>query len=296
MGVAQLTSSLIGNDVAVNLAINGSAADLNSRPGDTLNMTIRVKNQSSKPISNASVKLILVAPADRKVSLLNWAELVDKNEHTIVGEQIDNNTRRGIISWNSAEIPALAKLKPNDEITIDIQLPIKDAKKFDLDLIKSPVITAAVEAKFKDAAKTSQSISTRLINLTLSSDLAFNGDDAILKSGGDEETHTINWIINNTFHALKNITVTAMAFGDISYQLLDKGAGEMIYDETQKKITWTIEEMPTETDVLSSSFSITLHSVNPTQNLLLTKAHLTAEDSVTGRIIDLAAEEISLGQ
>jgi hypothetical protein len=52
--------------------------------------------------------------------------------------------------------------------------------------------------------------------------------------------------------------------------------------------------MPDGTDVLNRSFSITLNKHNPTQTLLLSKVHLTAEDSVTGKTIDLAGEEISL--
>ncbi len=296
IGLAQLTSSLIKNDVAVNLAINSSAADFNSRPGDTLNITLRVKNQSAKLISNAVVKLILTAPADHNVSMLNWAALIDKNQNTVVGEQIDDNTRRGIISWNSGQIPALAKLKPKDEVVINIQLPIKDAKKFDLSVIKSALITASAEVKFKDAAKTTQSVSTNSINLTLNSDLIFSSDNSVTNAGVAGEKHLINWVINNTFHTLKNITITATAFGDVAFSPIDKAAGQVTYDPEQKKITWSVIEMPTETDVLNTSFSLTLNTTNPTQNLLLSKAHLTAEDTVTGKTIDLAAEEIPLGQ
>ncbi len=296
IGLAQLTSSLIKNDVAINLAINGSAVDFDSRPGDVLNMTIRVKNQSAKQISNAVVKLILTAPADHNISMLNWPALVDKNKNTIVGEQIDSNTRRGIISWNSEQIPALGKLKPNDEITIHIQLPIRDAKKIDLSAIKTPIINTLAEVKFKDAAKTIQNVGTHPINLTLNSDLTFTSDNSVVNVGGAEERHTINWVINNTFHKLENITITATAFGDVSFLLMDKAAGEVTYDTALSKITWSIPEIPTETDVLNSSFSLTLNKINPTQSLLLSKAHLTAVDSVTGKTIDLATEEISLGQ
>ena len=296
IGLAQLTSSLIKNDVAVNLAINGSASDFDSRPGDTLNITLRVKNQSAKQISNAVVKLILTAPSDHNPSLLNWAALVDKNQNTIVGEQINDNTRRGIISWNSGQLPALAKLKPNDEVVINVQLPIKDAKKFDLSVIKSALITASAEVKFKDAAKTVQSVGTHPINLTLNSDLTFSSDDSVTNAGAAGEKHLISWVINNTFHSLKNITITATAFGNVTFTPVDKAAGQMTYDPEQKKITWSITEMPTETDVLNTTFSLTLNATNPTQNLLFSKAHLTAEDTVTGKIIDLAAEEIPLAQ
>lgn len=296
IGLAQLTSTIIKNDVSVNLAINSSAVDFNSRPGDTLNMTIRVKNQSAKQISNVVVKLLMTAPADRKVSMLDWSALVDKNNNTIVGEQIDDFTRRGIISWNSAQMPALAILKPNGEVTIDLQLPVKGAKKFDLSAVKSPLITAAVEVKFKDAAKTTQSVGTHPIGLTLNSDLTFSSDDTVANAGNPGEKHTVNWVINNTFHALKNIKITATVFGDTTFSPITKAAGEVTYDSTQNTITWSIPEMPTETDVLNSSFSLVLNKTNPSQNLLLSKAHLTAVDSVTEKIIDLATEEISLGQ
>jgi uncharacterized repeat protein (TIGR01451 family) len=291
---AQLTSQLIKNDVSASLAINGAVTDFDSHPGDTLNMTVRVKNQSATDISNATVKLVLTAPSQSKVSLLKWSDLVDKNQNTILGEQIDDYTRRGTISWDSSQVPALAKIKSGSEVSFDIQLPIKDAKSFDLATIKNPIITATLSAKFKDSTKTTQNATTKPITITLDSDLTFSNDDAVSNAGLDGEKHLVNWVLNNNFHPLKNIKLTATTYGDVTFTMLSKAAGELTYDQNQNLITWIIPEMPDGTDVLNSSFSITLNKHNPTQTLLLSKVHLTAEDSVTGKTIDLAGEEISL--
>jgi hypothetical protein len=257
-------------------------------------MTIKIKNQSDKQITNLNSKLFITAPADKRVSLLNWAELKDKNENTIVGEQVDDQTRRGIISWNGFQIPALSKLKPNGEVLIDIQLPIKDAKKFDLAKILTPSIYVYAEVKYKDATKSTGGISTHPVTITLNSDLTLSNEDAVSKLSDNTEKHTVSWVINNSFHPLKDITISASAFGDVLFAPITKGAGELTFSETENKIVWSIPEMPIETDVLGSTFTLTLNKTNPTQNILLSKVHLTATDSVTGKTIDLAADEISL--
>ncbi|MFA6490779.1 MAG: hypothetical protein WCT43_02755 [Candidatus Magasanikbacteria bacterium] len=289
---AQISTELLNNDVSVSLAINGTVADFDSRPGDVLNITIRVKNQSANDITGVIPKITLTAPSDKKISLLKWAEIVDKNENTIVGEQVDDTTRRGIISWNSDQIAALSKIKAGSDVTIDIQLPIKNAKEFKLENIKSPLITAVAEVKYKDITKVSQIVGTKPIAITLNSDLSFSSDDTISDAGTDSEKHTINWTLNNNFHALKDIQIVATTFGDINFTLLNKAAGDFVYSENDNKITWKLTDMPESADVLNTSFSLTLQKRNPTQTLLLSKAHLTATDAVTGKTIDLAGEEI----
>jgi len=63
-----------------------------------------------------------------------------------------------------------------------------------------------------------------------------------------------------------------------------------------QKIVWKIAEMPESVDVLNNGFTLTLNKKDPTQSLLLSKVHLTAEDTVTGKILDLAADEIGLNR
>lgn len=286
---AELKSELIKNEVSISLAINGSMSDFESKPGDMLNITLKIKNSSAKDISNLTPKLSFVAPSQNKQSLLKWSDIVDKADGNILGEQIDQFSRRGTITWTNSQIPALAKLKAGEEVSIDVQLPIKDGESFDLGSIKEPLIIVTAENIYKDAGGTNQIAAIKPLNITLNSDLTFSNEDNI---SGD--VHNISWTLNNSFHQLKNIQISATTYGDLEFDLKSKGAGEISYNEGENKITWIIPEMREETDVLNATFSLTLKKKNPTQTLLLSKAHLTAEDSVTGKVITLAGEEISL--
>jgi uncharacterized repeat protein (TIGR01451 family) len=293
---AQLTSQLIKNEVSVDVAINGAVKDFDAKPGDMLNMTVRVKNASATEIKNAVVKLALTAPAEGKQSLLKWTEISDQNNGDIFGEQISDTTRKGTITWTSRQIPALTKLKPGDIVTVDIQLPIKTSKEFDLNTITISSSTAVASVSFTDGAKVNQNISTKPITMTLNSDLSFTNDDLIGTANDGKTTHAVNWVINNSFHTLKDVLLTASTFGDISVVINNKGAGDLNFDSNQNKITWSVPEMTNNTDVLNSSFTITINKNNPSQSLLLSKVHVTALDTVTGKTLDLAGDEININQ
>lgn len=290
----QITTELLKSEVSLSLAMNGSVSDFDSRPGDILNITLRVKNDSAKEITDVIPKITFTAPSTKRISLLKFSDLVDKNENTLVGEQIDDNTRRGIISWNKSQISALSSIKPGSEVSIDIQLPIKNADEFDLATVKQPLIYSIGEVKFKDANKTNQTVGTKPINITLNSDLTFSSENNADNQGTDNEKHTVSWILRNNFHNLKDVKIVATTFGNVKFSLLSKAAGELSFDQDENEITWLIPEMVVETDVLNCSFELQLLSRNPTQSQLLSKAHLTAIDTVTGKEIILAGEEIVL--
>lgn len=294
IGRAAITPEIAKNNLDFSLAINGSLTDQTAKPGDLLTITLHFKNTSAGTLKNALVTLALDAPSTKKQSLLKWTDIADAADGEIRGVQIDDTVRRGTIVWNSGKIPALAKLNPNDEITIDLRLPIKDAAEFDLAAVKAATMSAVGNITFTNQTGATDGISLKPITITLNSDLKLDGRDAIEKNSQGQDVHTVGWVITNSFHSLKNIELTATAYGDISVITSPPAAGLLSYDPQTKKVTWTILEMPLATDVLNSSFAITINKSNPTQNTLLSKVHLTAEDAVTGQKIDLASEEISL--
>ncbi len=52
--------------------------------------------------------------------------------------------------------------------------------------------------------------------------------------------------------------------------------------------------MPETLDVLALPLNITLNKKDPTQNTLMSKVKITAEDTITGETITLTGDEISL--
>ena len=281
------------SDLDFNIAINGSLGNFSIQPGGELNMTLTLKNISDEDIDNAILKLGLNGPAIQKQTLLNWPKIEDKYNFYIVGTQISANLRRGEITCDKTQIPALAKLKKGDEVSIDIRLPLKDSAVINLpDLKDSSRITVLAELAFKDSDKKDRKLSSNKILITVNSDLKFEARDS-----ADGSVHKINWVLTNNFHPLKNLVLSADVIGDVSVELpTPTPAGEVKFDAKTKKLTWTISEMPDSVDVLAMPMTITLNTADPSQELLVSKVHVQADDTVTGEKIDFMGDEVKIKQ
>lgn len=289
---AAINTELIKNPVSFNLAINGSLKEIYSQPGDMLNITVGIKNTSPDELNKAVVKLTLTAPSVKKQSALQWPDIVDKYDANVEGKQISNTVRQGQMTWNSGKIAELARIKPGQELNIDIQLPVKDIKSFAWEDVDDYKISAAAEISYVDSVGVKQTVASNPLSIILNSDLKFEARDAASEDG---VTHEINWILTNNFHPIKNIQLTADVFGDVFFEEpKEVPAGKFQYDQATKKISWTIPEMPESVDVLVLPFTISLNIKNPTQNTLVSKVRVQAEDAVTGNNLDMMGDEVLL--
>ncbi|MFA5061753.1 MAG: hypothetical protein WC526_01240 [Patescibacteria group bacterium] len=287
-------TELLQSDLGFSLTMNGTMANFNAQPGDMLNITIDLKNTSNSNLKNAIVKLNLDAPSLNRQSVLDWSQEVDKYNADIKGVQISDTIRRGEMTFSKTQIAGLGAVNKGDEITIDTKIPIKTSENFDLSNLSAFQINAAAEVSYTDSTGASHTISSNLIVITLNSDLKFDPRDS---ASGDNKTHQINWVLTNHFHALKNVTLTADVYGDVSLQGQPSApAGTFNFDSAAKKITWTIPEMPENADTLAMPFTLILSKLNPTQNTLVSKVHVQADDTVTGQRLDFMGDEILLNQ
>lgn len=294
VAATNVTTTLVKSGVNFNLAINGSLTNFSAKPGDLLTISLRLLNSSNQTLTNGSIQLNLEAPSIKKQSILDWANLKDDNNSAVQGMQKNDTTRLGQATWTAKEVTALAKIKPGAEVSLDLQLPIKSANSFDINSLTQTLINATAIATFTGANGT-QTITANPIDINLNSDLKIETRDTIKTERG-VETHQITWVLNNTIHALNNLTVTAAAFGDVSFASEPAPAGAVTFDPAEKTITWKINEMPEGIDVLALPFTLTLNTKNPTQNTLLSKVKVTATDTVTGDVINLIGDEILLNQ
>ncbi|MFA7653882.1 MAG: hypothetical protein WCX97_02460 [Candidatus Magasanikbacteria bacterium] len=284
-----LTTALTKNAVSFAAAINGSLKDFSTQPGETLNVTLNIKNTSATDITKANVKCTLIGPAIGKQTLADWKAITDPADGDIEGKQITADLRQGQIFWNNKKISALDKIKPGEEVNIDFKLPLKNSDQITLSDLKENKITITTEFNYTDANGDEQTLTGTPFNLNINSDLTLE-----IRHTTTLDKHDIKWIINNNFHPLKNIKLTASAYGDVSWQNEQTPAGEIKFDVNTKNITWTISEMPLSVDVLALPFSLTLNKKDPTQNVLVGAVHVTAEDVLTGQTIDFTGNEISL--
>ncbi|EKD43333.1 MAG: hypothetical protein ACD_72C00334G0003 [uncultured bacterium] len=151
------------------------------------------------------------------------------------------------------------------------------------------------EVTYTDSSDTSQTFIGNPIVIILNSDTDLQIKNEISSDDKERERHDITWIINNTFHPLKNIIVSADIYGDTTWTgPSSTSAGTVQFDPNSKHLIWNIPEMTENTDVLTLPFSVVINKKNPTQNTLISKVHLIAEDTVSGKKIEIISDEIPL--
>lgn len=279
---------LVSTDLTANLVINGTLSNFAVQPGDTLNTSIIVKNTGETPLENLAATIVYDAPSLNNISMLDWAEVSDDADGTIVGEQLSPETRRGSITWNRFQIPDFASLAPGDEVVIDVALPIKTIDQMELTQLATSEIQAFVDVQFdKDGER--EILSSNQMTMVVNSDVALDVQHEI-----QENKHTMRWIVTNAFHDLESLVLEADLFGDITWleDELVVPAGEAVYDEEAQTIVWTIDQMPTSLDVLALQFAVETGEINPSQTNLSSKIRFTAFDTVTEETITLVGDEV----
>ncbi|MFA6547833.1 MAG: hypothetical protein WCT11_02715 [Candidatus Magasanikbacteria bacterium] len=292
---ATLNTEIIKNAITINVAINGSLTDMESKPGDILNFTVLVKNSGKENIDKAQIKLTVDSPSYKKQSVLGWADIADKNDGDITGSQVAEQIRRANLAWNGSKLTGLSKIKAGDEVSLDFQLPIKNSDAAPWNSIENNQIKITAELTFNDSTKTTQTISGNPINITLNSDLSIQVKNEISSNSQEKEQHNITWVLNNTYHPLKNMTLSADVFGDIIWQgPSSTSAGTVTFDPKTKHLVWIIPEMTENTDVLDLPFTVVINKKDPTQNTLVSKIHIVADDTISGKKLEMLGDEIPL--
>ncbi|HLC69885.1 MAG TPA: hypothetical protein VJH75_02465 [Patescibacteria group bacterium] len=290
-----ITSNVVKNAVNLTLAVNGYTTGLNVKPGDNLVVSLRAANLSDNPITNAVVRLNLDAPSINRQSILDWAKVNDKLNGDIKGEQLSETIRRGQITWKSNHSGLLKKLDKSKELVIDVQIPIKEGDRIASETLKENQIKISAEISYTDSAGNEQTVASNIVSLKLNSDLALETRDKILSDSDTSSEYEVTWILTNNLHPLKNIRVEAELFGKSLWQKPESAASWSVnYEEDSKKIVWTIPAMPESVDTLALKYKVTLQEKNPSQNTLISKPKVTAEDTVTGEKIEFVGEEVLL--
>ncbi|KKW42314.1 MAG: hypothetical protein UY92_C0008G0010 [Candidatus Magasanikbacteria bacterium GW2011_GWA2_56_11] len=284
---------VLESSLETKLAINGATEKLALSPGDTLNATIAVKNNGSSDFPHARVRFVIDAPAYNDKSILYWNKLEEAHNGQVVGEKIDDATRRGIITWSEEQVPELARLKPGEEVVFEVALPLKSGVETSLVNYATHRLLAQLEVQY-EGANAPEVRRGGTIDMTLNSDLAIEVRDEI--SALDSDTYRVTWLLTNSFHELKDIILEAEVYGDVSVAESEfvVPAGTAVFDQKTGRLTWRLDSLPTSVDVAALEFTLKLNQKNPTQENLTSKVRVTATDAVTGETVERAGEEILL--
>jgi hypothetical protein len=271
--------------------------DFAVQAGDVLRASIIVKNTGGSRIDDVTARIILDAPSVKEKSILNWMKLEDENNGKISGEQRSETLRRGEIVWNAGKINSLQRILPGDSVLIDFSLPIKTSKDIDLSEFTNYLIDAVAEVQYNQGTE-HKVLSSNQIKITLNSDTAMSVQDDVNDLDGGKKKHLVSWVLNNSFHEIKNIEIETDVYGDITWSESDKNvpAGEVKFEEEGQKVKWKIDSMPISVDVLALQFGIILNKENPSQTNLTSKVRFKAQDAVTGEDMVIVGDEILLNR
>lgn len=287
---------IIQTALQVSLVINGTTGNTPVQPGDILNASVVVKNGGEELVERAAVRAIFDAPSAGRQSILDWKNIDDPADGEITGEQLNTDTRRGVIAWDARQVPELARLLPGEEVVIDFHLPVKNAADTDLADFRTAVITASSEVQAGAGAER-LILAAAPLTLTLVSDTAFETAHAALEAADDgREVHILSWTIRNSFHELKDLVVETDVYGDVTITTTTASlpAGALDYDEAEKKLRWRITTLPTVVDVLSADIPVILNRRNSTQTHLTSPVRFRAIDAIANHEILKVEDAVAL--
>jgi hypothetical protein len=292
---------VVEGELVATLVLNGKGGDQPASFGDTLHYAVSWKNTGTSTLEDVSISLVFEAQPDLS-KVLVWSGLKDKQE----GAKSD-----GRITWSEKQITALGKVRPGDEGTVDLDIP----------LLSTPLsgetetdysVTAKAEAsiQFIDSEPVSRTVQTPPLKATLSSDAKlasaaryFDENGVPIGSGplppkvGEATSYRVCWKLDNTLHDLADLKLSARLPTNVSWtgkQSVD--AGSLSFDAAEEKMKWTLNWMPTTVKSLQTCFDL---SLTPTSDqsgkvtTLVDASILEARDKANGNPIILSSAPLT---
>lgn len=251
-------TDILGGNFAFNLIVDGSSESQTAAIGETLRASINYANDGDEVIEDVKLQVDLSTNDDKTIPV-NWEEV-----------QLDRGTRDGdTIIWGPEEIEDFIRLEPDTSGVIDITLPLVE----ELD-----PTTFADDFSMNLSAQTGQigsvaserTIETTPIAININSDMSASADvayydenDEPIGSGpipptvGETTTYRINWRIDNTLHALENVTMSTNLPPDVTWtDTTASDIGSVTFDETTRLVTWSIDSLPTDIERVGARFDV----------------------------------------
>ncbi|MCX6745229.1 MAG: hypothetical protein NTX82_06945 [Candidatus Parcubacteria bacterium] len=281
---AELNFEIVKGDLLTNLILQGSNQNKPLTLGENLNYLLSIENKSKKVLGDIKVRAVLDSV------FLDWPSLNDKNK----GMTEDNQ-----ILWTNQQIPGLALLLPEEEVTISFQIKLKnlqDVKNFQPEdlLVKSFFEAQINKINNADTQLISQSntITNEFnTNLGLSAEGRYFGTNSeTLGSGplppivGQKTTYKIFWKLTNSLHEISNIEIKAKMPGYMNYEDQNNISTGNIYKNQDNEIVWQIARIPNTINQATAEFAISLTPQSQDVSKILTLLQdvtVTTTDSQT---------------
>lgn len=267
VGEGMLT--VLAGDLGLKLVANGSDQDRTMAPGDPLRITLQYKNLSPEKISGVTLLLGFESLADGKsatgTSWLDWTSLEDEGRGVST-----TRTRIQTIRYDKQSVPAFEQLLPQEEGTIDIEIPTVLATSSTKDVAIRLTLEGAMATVGDD--RSTRVIRTTPLTFRYRTDASlsvearyFTEEGAPIGTGplppvaGKTTSYRLFWTVQKTLHPLEDLSVTAVLPASVAWGASSSTqAGTLSYDPATRTVTWALNRMPDGVSVLETSFEVQL--------------------------------------
>lgn len=288
---------LIKTGVSLTGTVNGGSDGGSILPGDQLNYSLRVANDSEAEVVDVTVTAVMSGAA------LDTASVPAETKKFLKDKTL---------TWTKKEVPGLARLKPNQDLVIRWTLNSKTTVTVAADTDADQQITAVVNATSPSLTTTSApaTIVTKLMTvLNFKAEGRYANDDGVAYGAGpippkvgQTTAYRVFWTITNTTSQADGLKVTTTLPNSVFWtgQNIGRDAGDISFDSTTRTVTWSINRVPPGTGsrlpALSAFFEV---AITPTADqvgalaVLTDQATALATDAFTATAIKVTQPSIT---
>ncbi len=287
---AVFATDVVEGQLVVALILNGKSGDQPVSFGDTLHYAVTYRNTGTVILEDVALSVALEAQPDAS-QFVQWNNLRDKQE----GLRDMNK-----ITWTKKQVTALGRVGPEEEGTINFDLPALAAPLLDPN-VQDYRLSSWVEAVIGkiDGEPVNRKTQTPPFAAVFLSDAKlaaeahyFNTDGIPVGSGplppvvGQATTYRVSWQLTNALHDLSDLKLSARLPENVVWNgRSNVDAGDLKFDAAHEKIIWTLNWLPTSIKDLRIDFDV---AITPTGDqagkvpTLIDASILEAMDKVTG--------------
>ena len=276
--------------VEVSLKIKKMEEECHIDPGQELNYEIEFKNNTDVALGELILKVYF------QDNIFDFKTLN-------LGNVGFFDSRKNVIIWSGAEIPALALLAPGQIDKVNFSIKIKESlpifnyndKNFQASAL-TEIETLTVPAKFSVPKLSFEQELICKINSELSLKAKvyyYEPGPGILNTGPIPPrvdyltTYTVHWQITNTSNDLENVRVTTTLPQGITWSdyYINKVAGsQLYYNERTKEVVWEIDKVPAGAGVVLPVYELVFQiGFRPSINQIGERPILINESLVEGK-------------
>ncbi len=288
---------LVKTGVSLLGSVNGAADGGVILPGDQLNYSLRVANDSETEVADVTMTVTMTGAS------LDLADIPTDTKKYL---------KDSILTWTKKEVPGLALLKPNQDLVIRWTLNTKKTLTVASDNDVNQTITASAIATSPSLVSivAPTVIVTKvgtIVGLKTEGRYADDsgkayGTGPIPPNVGLTTSYRVIWTLTTTTNQADGLTVTTTLPTSVFWtgQNVGRDAGDIVFDPTARTITWSINRVPAGTGsrlpALTAYFEV---SITPTADQVGSLAVLTdqavaqATDSFTAVALKVTQPSIT---